>query len=72
VLHIAEVLEEMKIDASSLKLRVGIFGAEPWSENMRRDIEKKLKLKHRYLWAERSNGAGRFVRMYSPGWNAYQ
>ncbi|HNZ72510.1 MAG TPA: phenylacetate--CoA ligase, partial [Prolixibacteraceae bacterium] len=45
VLHIAEVLEEMKIDASSLKLRVGIFGAEPWSENMRRDIEKKLKIK---------------------------
>lgn len=45
VLHIAEVLDEMKIDASSLKLRVGIFGAEPWSENMRRDIEKKLKIK---------------------------
>jgi len=45
VLHIAEVLEEMKIDASSLKLRVGIFGAEPWSENMRRDVEKKLKIK---------------------------
>lgn len=45
VLHIAEVLEEMKIDPSTLKLRVGVFGAEPWSENMRRDIEKKLKIK---------------------------
>ncbi|MFW5773307.1 MAG: phenylacetate--CoA ligase family protein, partial [Tangfeifania sp.] len=28
-----------------LNLRVGIFGAEPWSENMRREIESKLKLK---------------------------
>ena len=45
VLHIAEVLEEMKIDPSTLKLRVGVFGAEPWSESMRKDIEKKLKIK---------------------------
>ena len=45
VLHIAEVLEEMKIDPSSLKLRVGIFGAEPWSENMRKEIERKLQIK---------------------------
>jgi phenylacetate-CoA ligase len=45
VLHIAEVLEEMKIDPSSLKLRVGVFGAEPWSENMRKEIEKKLQIK---------------------------
>jgi phenylacetate-CoA ligase len=44
-LHIAEVLEEMKIDPSELKLRVGIFGAEPWSENMRKEIEAKLKIK---------------------------
>jgi len=45
VLHIAEVLEEMKIDPSTLKLRVGVFGAEPWSENMRKEIEKKLQIK---------------------------
>jgi len=45
VLHVAEVLEEMKIDPSTLKLRVGVFGAEPWSENMRKEIEKKLQLK---------------------------
>lgn len=44
-LHIAEVLQEMKIDPSELKLRVGIFGAEPWSENMRKEIEAKLKIK---------------------------
>lgn len=35
----------MGIDPDSLNLRGGIFGAEPWSENMRREIESKLKLK---------------------------
>ncbi len=44
-LHIAEVLNDMKIDPSQLKLKVGIFGAEPWSENMRREIGEKLKIK---------------------------
>jgi phenylacetate-CoA ligase len=43
-LHVAEVIQEMKIDPSELKLRVGIFGAEPWSENMRKEIEEKLKI----------------------------
>lgn len=44
-LFLAEVMEEMGIGPGSLKLRVGIFGAEPWSENMRREIEQKLQLK---------------------------
>lgn len=44
-LYIAEVLKEMKITPEDLKLRVGIFGAEPWSENMRKEIEEKLKIK---------------------------
>ncbi|MCE5194064.1 MAG: phenylacetate--CoA ligase [Nitrospiraceae bacterium] len=44
-LNIAEVMEEMNIEPSSLKLRVGLFGAEPWSETMRHEIEKKLKIK---------------------------
>ena len=44
-LFLAEVMEEMGIAPESLKLRVGIFGAEPWSESMRREIESKLKLK---------------------------
>jgi len=41
-LHIAEVGEEMGVDLKSLSLRVGIFGAEAWSENMRREIEPRL------------------------------
>jgi phenylacetate-CoA ligase len=44
-LYIAEVMKEMGIDPSSLKIRVGIFGAEPWSESMRKEIEDKLKIK---------------------------
>jgi phenylacetate-CoA ligase len=44
-LHVAEVLHDMKVDPQELKLRVGIFGAEPWSENMRKEIEEKLKIK---------------------------
>jgi phenylacetate-CoA ligase len=44
-LFMAEVMEEMGIKPSDLKLQAGIFGAEPWSENMRREIEDKLGIK---------------------------
>ena len=43
--HLAEAIEEMGIDVSDLSLKSGIFGAEPWSENMRATIEKKLNIK---------------------------
>jgi len=39
---IGETALEMGIDPRSLPLRVGVFGAEPWSENMRRQIEDLL------------------------------
>jgi len=41
-LALAEVMEEMGISPADLKLKAGLFGAEPWSENMRREIEMKL------------------------------
>ncbi len=44
-LYLAEALEEFKIKRSELKLRVGVFGAEPWTENMRREIEAKWSIK---------------------------
>jgi phenylacetate-CoA ligase len=44
-LYLAEVMKEMGVTPESLKLRIGIFGAEPWSENMRKEIETKLKIK---------------------------
>jgi phenylacetate-CoA ligase len=45
-LYLAEYAkEEVGIDPSTLKLRVGSFGAEMWTEEMRREIEKRLGLK---------------------------
>ncbi|GAH84697.1 unnamed protein product, partial [marine sediment metagenome] len=41
-LHIAEAAEEMGINPRELSLRVGILGAEAWSENMRKEIEAQL------------------------------
>lgn len=41
-LHIAEVMEETGISPDELSLRVGLFGAEPWTESMRQEIEKRL------------------------------
>jgi len=43
-LFMAEAAHEEGIDFRDLKLRVGIFGAEPWSESMRIEIEEKLNL----------------------------
>ena len=43
-LYLAEKGEEMGIDMKSLKLRVGILGAEPWSEKMRQEIETRLNI----------------------------
>ena len=44
-LNLADAMDHMGIEPSSLSLRVGIFGAEPWSENMREEVENKLNLK---------------------------
>ena len=41
-LLLAEMAEEDGIDLHSLPLRVGLFGAEPWSEQMRDEIESRL------------------------------
>jgi phenylacetate-CoA ligase len=43
-LNLAEQGRAIGIDMRSLKLRVGIFGAEPWSEKMRNDIENALNI----------------------------
>ena len=44
-LTIAERAEEMNIDIKALPLRVGIFGAEPWTVPMRQEIEERMKIK---------------------------
>jgi phenylacetate-CoA ligase len=43
-LYLAEEAREAGVNFRNLKLRVGIFGAEPWSEDMRTEIEAKLNL----------------------------
>ncbi|MGB4661461.1 MAG: phenylacetate--CoA ligase, partial [Mobilitalea sp.] len=44
LLHIAETLEEAG-EIDNIKLKVAICGAEPWTDNMRREIEQKLHIK---------------------------
>lgn len=44
-LHLAETIAKMGLDIKEFNLKVGIFGGEPWTDNMRIDIEKKLGIK---------------------------
>ncbi len=44
-IYLAEAMEEMGVDKRKLKLQYGVFGAEPWSERMRQEIEKRLNIK---------------------------
>ena len=43
-MYLAETIEEMGVK-DQIKLKAGIFGAEPWTEDMRRNIEDKLGIK---------------------------
>ena len=45
-LNIADHIEHNMpgFDMKSLKLRIGVFGAEPWTEEMRKEIERRLKI----------------------------
>jgi len=44
-LNIADTMADLGVDPKSLKLRIGVFGAEPWSEQMREEIERRLNIK---------------------------
>ncbi len=44
-LYMAEQANEMGIDPTALHVKAGCFGAEPWSENMRKEIEKAWNIK---------------------------
>ncbi len=41
-LYLADALRDCGMPREEFALRIGIFGAEPWTENMRREIESKL------------------------------
>ncbi len=44
-LYLAETMEKMGITKDQIKLRTGAFGAEPWTEGMRQEIQSRLGLK---------------------------
>jgi len=44
-LFLAEAAEEMGVRIKDLPLRVGVFGAEPWTDHMRQEIEKNLNIR---------------------------
>ena len=44
-LAIAEVAEQQGVDLRASALRVGLFGAEPWTDGMRREIERRLGIR---------------------------
>jgi phenylacetate-CoA ligase len=44
MLAIADEFERQGIDPKSSSLRIGIFGAEPWTNDMRRAIEKRMNI----------------------------
>ncbi len=44
-LFLAEAMAEANIPQGRMRLKAGVFGAEPWTEEMRREIEEKLKIK---------------------------
>ena len=44
MLSIADELERQGVDCRKLKLRVGIFGAEPWTDSMRANLERRLAI----------------------------
>ena len=44
-LYLAETMERMGIKKEDLNLRIGAFGAEPWTENMRQEIQERLGVK---------------------------
>jgi len=45
-LHLAECIEKSEnVNIEDMKLRVGFFGAEPWTDGMRKELEEKLHIK---------------------------
>ncbi|CAA7626003.1 phenylacetyl-CoA ligase [Magnetospirillum sp. LM-5] len=44
-LNLVEMAEQMGVDLANGPLRVGVFGAEPWSETMRAELDRRLGIK---------------------------
>ena len=70
VLNIAEEMERAGIDPRSTSLEIGIFGAEPWTGQLRQAIESRLGIQAaRHLRPIGGDGAGRRQRVRrDQGW----
>ena len=44
-LYLAEAIKDSGIPREEFQLKIGIFGAEPWTENMRKEIEETMGIK---------------------------
>ena len=44
MLNLADEMDRQGVDTSALSLRVGIFGAEPWTDAMRQELEQRLNM----------------------------
>src|SRR5262249_15389782 len=49
-LNLAQALREQGVDPATLRLKIGVFGAEPWTEEMRTEIERQLGLRAMNLY----------------------
>jgi len=49
-LQVARSMDEMDIDPHSLVMKLGVFGAEPWGEGMRSEIESRLHIQAFDTW----------------------
>jgi len=49
-LNLAQALREQGVDPATLKLKIGTFGAEPWTEEMRAELERQLGLRAMNLY----------------------
>ncbi|MGA1820345.1 MAG: phenylacetate--CoA ligase family protein [Thermoplasmatota archaeon] len=58
-LYLIEALKEEGVDPSELSIKIGMFGAEPWSDETRKHIEKSLNIKAQDLYG--------MSELYGPG-----
>ncbi len=58
-LYLIEALKEEGVDPSELSIKIGMFGAEPWSDETRKHIEKALGIKAQDLYG--------MSELYGPG-----
>ena len=62
MLAIVDEMERQGVDPRSTSLKVGIFGAEPWTDDMRRELEDRLDMHAVDIYGlSRGDGAGRLA-----------